>query len=128
MQYKPGQCKPLHYPRPNSCTRGKSDEFQPVVLLALTPFSPLFTVSERLVTSAITLKWLPEGARDLSWPEHGDGKSWCPPAWWLMLPLSESLNLVRRFVLLARKKFILHYFYDRVTAFDLQSTKRWNVK
>ena len=46
MQYKPGQCKPLHYPRPNSCTRGKSDEFQPLVLLALTPFSPLFIVSE----------------------------------------------------------------------------------
>ena len=56
MQYKPGQCKPLHYPRTNSCTRGKSDEFQPLVLLALTPFSPLFTVSECLVTSAITLK------------------------------------------------------------------------
>ena len=31
-----------------------------------------------------------------------------------------------RFVLLERKKFILHYFYDSVTAFDLQSTNKIN--
>ena len=92
------------------------------------PHAILATVSECLVTSTITLTWLPTGAWDLipgTWAQR----------WQIVMSSSLMIDVTLkwvsqscRFVLLTRKKFIFHYFYDRVTAFGLQSTKRWNVK